>query len=62
MFSLLRFPLFLSQLPEQQSGEIQGYLDYLFNRSAQLEELYYRSGFLDGIKLYQYLQQRIGNL
>ena len=52
----------LSQLPEQQSGEIQSYLDYLFNRSAQLEELYYRSGFLDGIKLCQYLQQRIGNV
>ena len=49
----------LSQLPEQQSGEIQSYLDYLFNRSAQLEELYYRSGFLDGIKLYQYLQRKI---
>ena len=52
----------LSQLPEQQSGEIQHYLDYLFNRSAQLEELYYRSGFLDGVKLCQYLQQRIGNV
>ena len=52
----------IAWLNEQQSGEIQGYLDYLFNRSAQLEELYYRSGFLDGIKLYQYLQQRIGNV
>ena len=49
----------LSQLPEQQSGEIQHYLDYLFNRSAQLEELYYRSGFLDGVKLCQYLQRKI---
>ena len=35
----------LSQLPEQQAREIRSYLDYLFNRSARLEELYYRSGF-----------------
>ena len=46
----------LSQLSEQQSGEIRSYLDYLFNRSARLEEMYYRSGLLDGIKLWQYIQ------
>lgn len=51
----------LDQLPEQQADEIQDYLDYLFNRSARLEELYYRSGLLDGIKLCQYVRQRMGN-
>lgn len=50
----------LDQLPEQQAHEIQSYLDYLFSRSAQLEELYYRSGLLDGLKLCQYVQCRIG--
>ena len=49
----------LSQLPEQQAREIQSYLDYLFNRSARLEELYYRSGFLDGMKLCEYIHRRI---
>ena len=47
----------LSQLPEQQSGEIRSYLDYLFNRNARLEEMYYRSGFLDGMKLWKYIRK-----
>ena len=41
----------LGPLTEKQHQAIQAYLDDLFDRSAQLDEMYYRSGLADGYKL-----------
>jgi hypothetical protein len=41
----------LTLLPEEQVDEVHQYLEYLFERSAEAEELFYRSGLVDGIRL-----------
>ena len=41
----------LTLLPEDQADDVHQYLEYLFERSAEAEELFYRSGLMDGIRL-----------
>lgn len=41
----------LQPLTEEQRQAFRAYLDDLFDRSAQLDEMYYRSGLADGYKL-----------
>ena len=41
----------LTLLPEEQVDDLHQYLEYLFERSAEAEELFYRSGLMDGIRL-----------
>lgn len=53
----------LNQILDQLSGEenatIQAYLDCLFERSAEQEEMYYGCGLLDGYKLCLFVQQQM---
>lgn len=41
----------LEPLTEEQRQAIRAYQDYLFERNAQQDEMYYRSGLADGYKL-----------
>ena len=52
----------LDQLPEEQADSVHAYLDYLFNRDADQQELFYRCGLLDGYKLCVYIQNQTGGI
>ena len=49
----------LQQLSGEQNATIQAYLDCLFERSAEQEEMYYGCGLLDGYKLCLFVQQQM---
>lgn len=46
----------LTRLPEEQSKLLHEYFEHNNEVSAQYEQLYYRCGLLDGLKLYDYIR------
>lgn len=49
----------LQPLSEEQRQAFRAYLDDLFDRSAQLDEMYYRCGLVNGYKLSLLAQKMI---
>ena len=51
-----QFTRTLAALPKEQAETVHRYLEYLFEKSADAERLYYRCGLIDGIRLLSYIQ------
>ena len=49
----------LDSLPKEKAEIVQRYLEYLFERSAKDEEMYYRCALADGYKLCLLIREKL---